>query len=78
MKEQQISLMKTWQSVILWVLTIFLSGFVVSAYLLFQNLNALITNGESRYISYLLADELRQSSDDLTRMARTFAATGNQ
>lgn len=27
--------------------------------------------------SYLLADELRQSSDDLTRMARTYAATGD-
>ena len=27
--------------------------------------------------SYLLADEFRQSSDDLTRLARTFAITGN-
>ena len=26
----------------------------------------------SRYNSYLLADELRQSSDDLTRLARTY------
>ena len=26
---------------------------------------------QSRYESYLLADELRQSSDDLTRLART-------
>ena len=30
-----------------------------------------------RYASYLLADELRQSSDDLTRMARSYVATGN-
>jgi len=30
-----------------------------------------------RYQSYLLADELRQSSDDLTRMARTYAVTGD-
>ncbi|MGE0084868.1 MAG: methyl-accepting chemotaxis protein [Desulfococcaceae bacterium] len=29
-----------------------------------------------RYESYLAADELRQSSDDLTRMARTYAASG--
>ncbi len=29
------------------------------------------------YNSYLLADEFRQSSDDLTRLARTFAVTGN-
>ena len=32
---------------------------------------------ERRYQSYLLADELRQSSDDLTRMARTYTVTGN-
>ena len=32
---------------------------------------------ERRYRSYLLADELRQSSDDLTRMVRTYAATGD-
>ena len=31
----------------------------------------------AQYGSYLLADELRQSSDDLTRMARSFAATGS-
>lgn len=30
----------------------------------------------SRYTSYLLADELRQGSDDLTRLARTFVMTG--
>ena len=30
-----------------------------------------------RYHSYLLADELRQSSDDLTQMARLYALTGN-
>ncbi|KRE14311.1 hypothetical protein ASE66_13040 [Bosea sp. Root483D1] len=29
------------------------------------------------HTSYLLADEFRQSSDDLTRLARTFAVTGN-
>lgn len=32
---------------------------------------------ERRYQSYLLADELRQSSDDLTRMVRSYIATGN-
>ena len=31
---------------------------------------------EQRYQSYLLADELRQSSDDLTRMVRTYVLTG--
>lgn len=32
---------------------------------------------EGRFASYKLADELRQSSDDLTRFARTFVATGD-
>ena len=32
---------------------------------------------ENRYRAYLLADELRQSSDDLTRLARTFVVTGD-
>ncbi|GJI95794.1 methyl-accepting chemotaxis protein [Duganella caerulea] len=32
---------------------------------------------EARYHSYLLADELRQSSDDLTRLARTYVVTGD-
>ena len=31
----------------------------------------------TRYVSYLLADELRQSSDDLTRLARTYVVTGD-
>ncbi|MBR7632884.1 methyl-accepting chemotaxis protein [Janthinobacterium lividum] len=32
---------------------------------------------ETRYQSYLLADELRQSSDDLTRLARTYVVSGD-
>ncbi|MEK7483662.1 MAG: methyl-accepting chemotaxis protein, partial [Planctomycetota bacterium] len=32
---------------------------------------------ENRYQSYLRADELRQSSDDLTRLARTYVVTGD-
>ncbi len=31
-----------------------------------------------RYQSYQIADELRQSSDDLTRLARTYALTGDE
>ena len=31
----------------------------------------------ARYASYLLADELRQSSDDLTRLGRTYVVTGD-
>lgn len=32
---------------------------------------------DNRYQAYQLADELRQSSDDLTRLGRTYAVTGN-
>ena len=32
---------------------------------------------KARYQSYLLADELRQSSDDLTRLARTYVVSGD-
>jgi methyl-accepting chemotaxis protein len=32
---------------------------------------------KQRYQSYLLADQLRQSSDELTRMARTYVLTGD-
>ncbi len=37
-----------------------------------------VAASEGRYRSYLLADELRQSSDDLTRLGRTYAITGNE
>ena len=33
---------------------------------------------ERRFLSVLLADELRQSSDDLTNFARLFVQTGNK
>ena len=45
--------------------------------LLFQNQVNLNKSRDTQYQSYLLADELRQSSDDLTRLARTYVATGN-
>ena len=36
-----------------------------------------VESSERRYRSYRLADELRQSSDDLTRMARTYVVTAD-
>ncbi len=44
---------------------------------LFRNQRALSRAQETHFQSYLLADELRQSSDDLTRLARTFVVTGD-
>ena len=37
---------------------------------------AVSDSNESRQVSYLLADEMRQSSDDLTRLVRTYVVTG--
>lgn len=49
-----------------------------AAILYLQGLNAAQSEANAaRYQSYLLADELRQSSDDLTRLARTYVVTGD-
>jgi methyl-accepting chemotaxis protein len=39
--------------------------------------DALTQAQQARYVSASLADELRQSSDDLTRLARTYVMTGD-
>ncbi len=54
--------------------TVLVSALVM---LMLANQEHLSASQENRYRSYLLADELRQSSDDLTRLARTFAVTGD-
>jgi len=51
--------------------------FVVTLYRVGATQSAVAHATEMRYRSYLLADELRQSSDDLTRLARTYAVTGD-
>ncbi|MEP4193048.1 MAG: methyl-accepting chemotaxis protein, partial [Sneathiella sp.] len=51
---------------------------VVGSFFLYKSSEAnVISSYQNRYSSYLLADELRQSSDDLTRLARTYVITGN-
>jgi len=52
-----------------------LAFFVVLMLLNQQTLNE---SHDIRYKSYQAADELRQSSDDLTRLARTYVATGGE
>ena len=54
-------------------LSIFMAVMIV---LMYHDQEDLIHSEEVRYQSYLLADELRQSSDDLTRFARTYVLTG--
>ena len=48
---------------------------IISLYL---NQNELFESQNKKFESYLLADELRQSSDDLTRLMRTYASTGEE
>lgn len=61
--------------------TVFLSlGAVLATLVVAMNLladarNAVAAAENRRYQSYQLADELRQSSDDLTRMVRSYVAT---
>ncbi len=54
-----------------------LVGMIVAFYMLCQANENEVKAYRSQYKSYLLADETRQSSDDLTRMARTFVSTGD-
>lgn len=59
------------------VLLAALAALGVAGGLMLLNLEDLDRAQQVRYESYLLADELRQTSDDLTRMARTYVVTGD-
>jgi methyl-accepting chemotaxis protein len=62
----------------LFLLTLVLAALTLWAMLRVGDRQAAATQAnQSRYQSYLLADELRQSSDDLTRLARTYVVTGD-
>lgn len=66
----------------LFVILIAVVAVLMAALLLAQlhlaTINKELTMAQAkRYQSYLLADELRQSSDDLTRLARTYVMTGD-
>ncbi|WP_395806501.1 methyl-accepting chemotaxis protein [Archangium minus] len=56
--------------------TVFLLSLVGVSVLLFQGAQRAREQEYVRYASYQVADELRQSSDDLTRLARTYVVTG--
>ncbi|WP_411823635.1 ATP-binding protein [Leptospira sp. 'Mane'] len=55
-----------------------LSLLILCTFLLFDAQSKLANSQEIRYKSYKVADELRQTSDDLTRFARTYVITGNK
>ncbi|NQV36020.1 MAG: PAS domain S-box protein [Phycisphaeraceae bacterium] len=56
------------------LLFFFLAAFIASSLWFSQKLNQ---SQKQRYLSYVAADELRQSSDDLTRLVRTYVTTGD-
>jgi len=59
-------------------LTLLMAGLMLAALLRVASAQGHATEASNaRYQSYLLADELRQSSDDLTRLARTYVVTGD-
>jgi hypothetical protein len=67
----------TWLRRGLWALLFLVCLFIALSASLYQAQERLVELGEQRLQSNQLADQLRQSSDDLTRMVRTYAATGD-
>lgn len=59
-------------------MVILLLGLVIFVAFTLHNQNNLIESQEIRHTSYLRADELRQSSDDLTRLGRTYVVSGDE
>ena len=53
-----------------------LAGFIVSFFWYVSTERAIDAANQQRLHSYVLADILRQSSDDLTRMVRSYVVTG--
>jgi PAS domain S-box-containing protein len=65
-------------NIYLWLTAAAFLGCVASFFLYAMSRTSVREANETRMESRLLADELRQSSDDLTRMVRSYAATGNR
>ncbi|MDR2208514.1 MAG: methyl-accepting chemotaxis protein [Azoarcus sp.] len=62
------------------LLTLIVLTFIGVAYTfmsMWQAADVMSVASDNRYRSYLLASELRQSSDDLTRLGRTYVVTGD-
>lgn len=58
--------------------TLLLAGAVMAITVKLRSIETRVVDAQERQLStYKLADELRQSSDDLTRFARAYAATGD-
>ncbi len=71
----------TTKKVMTWVFGTICVSAILTIVLMSQiltNADTLMTASQVRYSSYQIADELRQGSDDLTRLARTYSLTGNE
>jgi len=60
------------------VMVLLLLGLAVFMVFMINNQNSLIESQDIRHTSYMRADELRQSSDDLTRLGRTYVVSGDE
>ncbi|MFT5170205.1 MAG: methyl-accepting chemotaxis protein [Candidatus Omnitrophota bacterium] len=69
---------KTKLLTILVAILILMGGAITSQYISSSKNNGQVESSEIRYLSYILADEFRQTSMDLTRLCRSFVATGDQ
>ncbi|HEX3853201.1 MAG TPA: PAS domain S-box protein [Polyangiaceae bacterium] len=69
--------MKSFARVLLAVQALMVVVLGIATFLLEHRLELLNQSRDRAFASYLLADELRQSSDDLSRLARSFVATGD-
>ncbi|MBV7314063.1 methyl-accepting chemotaxis protein [Shewanella sp. NIFS-20-20] len=67
--------MMTWVFVAIAIAALFTGGLSINVN---QKIDDFGQAANIRYQSYQMADELRQSSDDLTRLARTYALTGDE
>ena len=76
-KSQKISLTAVRQMIISTAIMALVLVSLTQAFVLMRNSQQMTEAMENRYKSYLLADELRQSSDDLTRMVRTYSQTAD-
>ena len=59
------------------IYVLLVGSLIVVAGLLFSGTQAAVQSAHIRYESYLLANELRQSSEELTKYARTYVVTGD-
>jgi len=59
------------------VVTVLIVGAIASQTLTSHRNTQQITQAQTRYLSYILADEFLQTSLDLTRLCRTYIATGD-